>query len=135
MSARTIRRSFAAPFVVTIATMSPALADKPPPSPPGKNPPAPREPAKAERHWTGQKSGAKDAKPTDCFAQQEFTCPKAAPGKPQVPCNPPEPMPYTCPPNFDAKSTAAYKIILRVGATECFQDVDTKCPPGTKCNP
>src|SRR5262245_17436205 len=115
MSARAIRRSFAAPFILTVATMSPAIADDkapakpkepdkvnpPPPQPPSKNPPAPDtvrppvknppppqkpEPAKFERHWSVMKDTAKGAKPNDCIAMAEGTCPKVEPGKPIPPC-------------------------------------------------
>jgi hypothetical protein len=165
MSARTLRRTFAAPFVVTLAAM-PACGPKPlnPPEP-HENPPPPaakptepvvaapdpapapsepvdskgspkKEPAQYERRWTVMRNMKQDAKPTECRAFIEVSCPKSEPGKPMPTCNPPPPIPYTCPDNFPTDKGATLKIVLRAGATECFVDHGPmNCPQGAKCNP
>jgi hypothetical protein len=165
MSVRTLRRSFAAPFVVTLATTAcgPAKPLNPPgphenPPPPTTKPtepvvaapdpvdqptPAPglepadkKEPAKYERKWTVMRNMKPDAKATECRAFVDANCPKGEPGKPMPTCNPPPPIPYTCPDGFSTDKGATLKIVLRAGATECFVDYGPmKCPEGAKCNP
>lgn len=135
MSVKTLRRTFAAPFVVTMALAPVAGADTAPnPPPPQKKP----EPAKFEKTWNVTKSRAKGAKPADCEAMQTNTCPKVKPGDPIPPCNPPAPTAYVCPTNaygigktFTEKDSL--KILLDVGATECV--IDNRCAPNEKCNP
>jgi hypothetical protein len=177
MSARSIRRTFAVPFVVTLAGAASltavACAKKPAPlhsNPPGPtpgphaNPPAPdkdpapaptttdpaipapgptadskpdtadsqpkKEPATYEHRWTVSKYKGN----AGCQAFIDVNCPKPEPGKAVPTCNPPPPIKYTCPDGFKEGDTL--KIILRVGATECFVDRGPmKCPEGAKCNP
>lgn len=104
-----------------------------PVEPPHKNPPAPqavKEPAKYEQKWTVMKFKGN----ADCQAMVDVTCPKGEPGKPMPTCNPPPPIKYACPSGFQQGDTL--KIVLRVGATDCFADYGpTKCPDGVKCNP
>lgn len=126
MSVKVLRRTFAAPFVVTLALAPVAAADTPP------------EPAKLERTWTITKDLKKTAKPTDCLAMQTNT-PKA--GQPAKPCNPPEPTAYACPTNRYGIGEAftdkdSIKVILRVGITACVIDRPRQtCDPGEMCNP
>jgi hypothetical protein len=147
MSARTPRRRFASPFVVTLAAIPTAAAgcNPPPPQPPRVvDPPVvaapaepdpvdagkPREPAKFERSWTVMKIKGNP----DCQAMRNDTCPKVDPGKPIPPCNPPPPSKYVCPANLEDGNSI--QIVLRAGATECFQKYEPiKCPQGAKCNP
>jgi hypothetical protein len=191
MSARQVRRTFAAPFVVTLAGTASvaAVACKKEPAPlvhrnppgPHENPPPPEkkpedgtmptptpttpdpatpapgptadaekppvihrnppppdavdskpkpEPAKYEHRWTVSKYKGQ----ADCQAFLDPNCPKPQPGKAMPTCNPPPPYKYACPDGF--KEGDQLKIILRVGATECFVDHGpTKCPEGAKCNP
>jgi hypothetical protein len=182
MSARQLRRAFAAPFVITLAGSAALAACGPKPlpkhtNPPGPhtNPPAPEAagsghdhdhdhsageaktpsptdpatpaptaephhnppppevvklPAKYEQKWTVIKHEGK----ADCSAMVDVTCPKGEPGQPMPTCNPPPPIKYACPAGF--KDGETMKIILRVGATDCFVDRgSTKCPAGVKCNP
>lgn len=157
MAARSPRRTFANPFVVTLAAITPLAATTvfaepdTKPSPPSKNPPAPKpeakpnpktvnppppkpvpkpEPAKFERHWTVSKIKGK----ASCEADPDADCPKPEPGKPRHTCNPPPPIDYACPSGLADGETL--KIVLRVGATECFQErAPTTCPPNAKCNP
>src|SRR5881394_4410208 len=109
---RSPRRSFAAPFVITMVgaagsagftSCNPPRQTEPPIS---KNPPDPgvdpatqpptTEPtqelaAEGERRWSIYKSGA------DCFAMAKTECPKpATPGGPMPTCNPPPASKYTC---------------------------------------
>ncbi len=166
MSARQLRRTFATPFIITLAGSSLAVACGPKPlpkhdNPPGpsvhSNPPAPdpkptpettpdttpvpetpkasppeavKEPAKFESHWTVMKFKGQ----ADCHAMVDVNCPKPEKGKPVATCNPPPPIKYACPAGFKEGDTL--KIVLRVGATECFVDREPmKCPEGAKCNP
>jgi hypothetical protein len=172
MSARQLRRSFATPFIVTLASSSMVAACGPKPlprheNPPGPaghtNPPAPepkptepaqpttgeptpapvepatpgapapqaaKEPAKYEQKWTVMKFKGN----ADCQAMVDVNCPKPEKGKAVPTCNPPPPIKYACPTGFADGDTL--KIILRVGATECFVDFGPmKCPEGAKCNP
>lgn len=180
MSARQLRRTFATPFIVTLAGSAavataacgpkplpkhhnppephanppapgdpdPTTAPPPPPPPatpdtadsgpppdsmPHKNPPGPtpvKEPAKYEQHWTVMKWKGKD----ECQAMVDVNCPKPEKGKAVPTCNPPPPIAYACPDGFKEGDTL--KIVLRVGATDCFVDnPPIKCPAGAKCNP
>jgi hypothetical protein len=163
MSARAPRRRFASPFVVTLAAIpavgacnppppqrpvqpEPAVMQEPAPTPTEQPAPATNEPvvaspdepepadkgepAKVEMIWTVTKvKGA-----ADCQAFLDTSCPKVDPGKPMPTCNPPPPTKYACPPNL--ADGGSIKIILRAGATECFQKYEPiKCPQGAKCNP
>jgi hypothetical protein len=91
---------------------------------------AKREPAKFEMRWTVSKLKGQ----ADCQAFLDPNCPKPEKGKPVPTCNPPPPTKYACPADFaDGQSM---KIILRVGATECFeQQPAMRCPENAKCNP
>lgn len=138
MSVKVLRRTFAAPFVVTLALAPLAGADTAPKPPPPKQQP---EPARLQRTWTITKATAKTAKPGDCEAMQTDTCPKVKAGDPIPPCNPPAPTAYACPTNaygigktFTDKDTL--KVILKVGALQCVIDrPPVACDPGEKCNP
>ena len=120
-------------------TQPPVTEQTPPPVEPttdkpvvkNDNPPPPqpvKEPAKYEQRWTVSKF--KD----DCTAMVDVQCPKPEKGKPVMTCNPPPPIKYACPADF--KDGDTLKIILRVGATDCFVETGPiKCPPNAKCNP
>jgi predicted small lipoprotein YifL len=115
--------------------VEPTLPGPPPigtinPPPPDTAPQAVKEPAKFEQHWTVMKFKGKD----DCSAMVDVQCPKPEKGKPVATCNPPPPIKYACPDNFKEGDTL--KIVLRVGATDCFVDHGPMtCPPNAKCNP
>ena len=178
MAARSPRRTFAHPFVITLATLpacssppkpvdttvvmnpprpvaeidgtpEPTSGDHPPtampdpapidsrPSPPMKNPPPKQPPSPApatyDQRWTVMK-----AKTGECNAYVEVNCPKAEPGKPMATCNPPPPIKYTCPGDLAENQTV--KITLRAGATDCFAELGSSCPPydpkhPVMCNP
>jgi len=179
MSARSPRRRFASPFVITLAAAIPACAtpnspatqpvatqlhaDPPPPpeaiaeptagepatpapnpsrvEPLHKNPPPPRpaptmakwpEPSKYEQKWYVSKAAS------TCNAHQDVRCPEPEAGKPRMTCNPPAPIAYACPDSV----AAPFKIVLRVGAVDCFVDAPPfSCPtpepgkPAKTCNP
>ncbi len=110
---------------------TPAPPDSKPVAPPADTAPqAVKEPAKFEQRWTVMKFKGKD----DCSAMVDVQCPKPEKGKPVLTCNPPPPIKYACPDNF--KDGDTLKIVLRVGATDCFvDDGPMKCPPTAKCNP
>jgi hypothetical protein len=126
------------------------------PEPPHKNPPAPEAPPvppvattpatpattpatpvpttpatpKFETKWTVMKFKGKDG----CSAMIDVNCPKPEQGKPVATCNPPPPFKYACPDGFREGDTL--KIVLRVGATDCFVDsAPINCPKGALCNP
>lgn len=102
--------------------------DNPPPPEPVKEPA--KEPATYEQRWTVMKFKGND----ECSAMVDVQCPKPEAGKPIVTCNPPPPIKYACPDGF--KDGDTLKIVLRVGATDCFVDrAPISCPPNAKCNP
>ncbi len=99
-------------------------------NPPPEAPQAVKEPAKYEQRWTVMKFKGKD----ECSAMVDVQCPKPEKGKVVPTCNPPPPIKYACPDDF--KDGDTLKIILRVGATDCFVDRGPMtCPPNAKCNP
>jgi hypothetical protein len=159
MAARTLRKVFANPFVITLATACSAPqaptqqvvpapqagetggepvvvtnppAPKPEPSSGGEAQPAP--PAQPQTYafdqrWTVSKSGDK------CVAMQRVECPKPTKaGGPMPTCNPPPPMKVACPDGWDG--AAALTIVQYANQTECrVEDAPMKCPKGALCNP
>ncbi|HEU0032365.1 MAG TPA: hypothetical protein VFQ53_17155 [Kofleriaceae bacterium] len=155
MASRTPRKTFAAPFVVTLAACGGKSA--PPPQPPTPittvepaqpqpiaeptageptpattppiqaNPPPPKvQPATYEQHWRVSKGG------DGCLAMPQVSCPEPKNGGPRPTCNPPPPIKYACPTDVDVP----FEIVLREGATECFVvPPPMKCPKGAMCNP
>ena len=156
MAARTPRKLFASPFVITLA----ASCSAPQQPPPNVNPPPPEQPSpspspdvgvisnpprpgtdpspspsqapgtfNSEQRWTVSKSGA------NCMAMAKVECPKPAkPGGPMPTCNPPPPIKYACPDGFDGKE--ALQIVQRANDTECYVDRPMpSCPPKAMCNP
>ena len=129
MSARTIRRRFAAPVVITIASCTPMHTSNPPPpttrSPNATNPTA-VEPSAATRRWSiSHKTGGQ---PTECVATVVFECPKNAK------CRPPQQQDYACPEGFSGDEP--WNIVLHAGTTACMVDYgDVSCPEGASCNP
>jgi hypothetical protein len=145
MAARTPRRSFAAPFVVTLAATAPACymssspqgttASQPPPAQPAQptpapepggppvvmNPPMPQTPAPAAgTKWTVYRT--KDS----CKAAYIVDCPAGAM------CNPPPPVDYECPQNVSLDKP----VTVASDGTGCFVQYEMpKCPPGVACNP
>ena len=158
MSARTQRRKFANPFVITLTAIPACAGPAPVASPtshdhdqPHTNPPPPKpepevtatEPAKLpqiapstyERRWTVVRTTA-----AACDAYPEVRCPMADPSQPTPTCNPPRPFRYVCPADFKPGDTLT--IVLRANETECFKDLPAfKCPTGKPggaqptCNP
>ena len=145
---RSPRRSFAAPFVITLAG---ACSSSPPPEPqePPRNPPPPEvgttEPTptqqppvivanpprpqveKTDRRWTAFQRGK------ECFAGIRVECPKAEPGKPVPTCNPPPPVKYDC---QGLSFTRPIEIVRRAGEVDCFTVPEMPpCPAGAACNP
>jgi hypothetical protein len=151
MAARTPRRSFAAPFVVTLAATAPACyvssspqgsaqptpttqtqtqtqtqPEQPEPAPgPGgpvvMNPPMPQAPAPA----AGTKWTVYRAK-DGCKAAYVVDCPAGAM------CNPPPPSDYECPQNVSLDKP----VTVASDGTGCFVQYEMpKCPPGVACNP
>jgi hypothetical protein len=158
MAARIPRRSFASPFVVTLAACSgsPPPANPTPPSDPVivANPPRPapdpqpptdpqpppggpkidpigNPPPKVDRHW--RISMANNA----CTAFDADACqfPNRKPGEPIPPCNPPPPQKYApCPPGL--ADGASLIVVQAANQPECvIQREPVKCPPVSVCNP
>ncbi len=151
MAARSPRKIFASPFVVTLAAACGPAA--PPPQQPVPSQPTPAEPTPAptptvvianpphpapasetlpvsyDQRWTVMKSGA------DCHAMPKVDCPKPAqPGGPMPTCNPPPPIKYACPEGWDG--TSPMKIVQYANSTECLVEAEPiKCPPNASCNP
>jgi hypothetical protein len=160
--ARLPRRTFAAPFVVTLAACSGTHTNNPPGPRPPEPPPASTEPAPSTDPGSpGAPASEPSAgppihrnppppqpkpKPAEyeqhwyvtnvngkCSAMPRVDCPKAEPGKPQMTCNPPPPIAYACPPNAPSEN---FNIALYKGATNCVIEVPPpKCPQGAACNP
>ena len=134
MSARTIRRTFAMPVVITLASSCTPMRTSNPPPPMTRSPNAPGgtpdtkavEPSAATRRWSiSHKTGGQ---PNECIAQVVIECPRNAK------CNPPRPQDYTCPDGLGTDGQLT--IVLRAGATECMVDYgDMSCPQGATCNP
>jgi hypothetical protein len=139
MAARTPRRTFAAPFVVTLAAIPACYHDaQPAPQPPANPPgpvvttPPPTDPAtpppaqKPNREW--RITRGKDS----CLAFAAATCPPKQ-GDAQPTCNPPPPTKYPCP---DGMTDAALIVTQLGGEGDCFILPEMpKCPPNTACNP
>lgn len=105
---RAPRRSFAAPFVITFATL-PACGGMR-----TTNPPGPPDPV-VQRVWTVTATG------TACVAQEAVKCPDTEPA-----CAQPAPTPYACPLGADGQPDTALSWPLTVhlidGETECYAD-------------
>jgi hypothetical protein len=65
----------------------------------------------------------------------DVQCPKPdKKGAPAPTCNPPPPMKYACPENWDGKS--ALTVVQYANSTECvIEPPPSKCPPSASCNP
>lgn len=154
MAARTPRRSFATPFVVTLAaapacyvqsappkapqpaptqTAQPDPAPAPGPGPVVVNPPRPQptpttEPASpppvAPMSQKWSVYRAKDG----CMAAVQVTCP------PGTMCNPPPPFKYECPSNVSLDKPVTVKS--SPDGQSCYVEYPpVKCPPNVACNP
>ncbi len=140
MSARAPRRSFARPFVVTVAAALPAAgcyvdsrpAAQRPVVTETSNPPRPQQPSepqqpaqptqKAEpgRQWTVAKQSG------TCTAMDIVKCPQGAM------CNPPPPAAYACPPELTDGGRAT---LTQTADGSCDMTVAMSCPPNVMCNP
>ncbi len=162
MSARTIRRTFASSFVVTLATVPAAcvVQSAPPPrsGPPMTQPgPQTSEPAQPTPADPGPTTPQVISNPPPPGAEQ------ATPPKPEAPakterhwtvmkiggkcrayvqvacpagaiCNPPPPTDYACTPEIT--DAAPMKIVQWANTTGCHVETPAPpCPPQTMCNP
>lgn len=151
--ARSPRKIFASPFVVTLAAMPACYTESSPPPQqpqphvqprpeptPGEvivtNPPPPTEGGTAptqtytfDQRWTVMKSGEA------CSAMARVECPKPKkPGDPVPTCNPPPPMKVACPDGWDGK--AALTIVQYANQADCMiEPPPMNCPKGAMCNP
>lgn len=94
------------------------------------NPPRPGATTTPNGKWRVYKDAAQNA----CFSQPVVTCP------PNVACNPPRPVPYTCPDQNTYSLTPGFENAITVMAnadgTNCEIDWGPQsCPPGASCNP
>jgi hypothetical protein len=151
MSARILRRTFAAPFVVTLGACTmqtggpppsrpvgtaqhPGHGDPPDPSDPNRLQPRPDERVQmaaapspqqtdtSERHWTVSRQGG------TCMAYTKVSCP------PNAVCNPPRPTEYAC--TADLAEGGSMNIVRRAGSATCLVEVaPPSCPQGMSCNP
>jgi hypothetical protein len=144
MAARTPRRSFATPFVVTLAVAPACYVQSTPPQEPVRkestnvnpttsnviNPPRPGAATTPNGKWRVYADATQNA----CFSQPVVTCP------PNVACNPPRPVPYTCPDQNSYKLTPgmenAITVMANAEGTHCEIDWGPQdCPRGASCNP
>jgi hypothetical protein len=162
MAARTPRRSFATPFVITLAA-APACYVQSTPAPTGPTtttttsapPPTttttPDQPPTQGPPTTGP--GPVVTNPpmpqTQPPATQtvpgntKWTVYKTADGcmaaykvecQPKATCNPPPPFKYECPQNVSLDTSIT--VASNADGSACFVDYGpTKCPPNTACNP
>ena len=140
MASRIPRRTFAAPFVVTLAAgcfadKAPPPAQPPPSQPPPEvvaNPPRPQpdpqpvdqspQPEQKRLEWTVSMTGGK------CTAAIHVDCP------PVATCNPPGPRPVECYPNMT--EGVSLTVVQYPGAADCIiPPGPTHCPPKAACNP
>jgi len=135
MAFRTMRRTFAAPLVMTLAALPACGSDKAPLERSGPNPPAlqgrlpdvttpPPPPVEVvkTRSWTVHRAG--DGR---CISEPDYDCP------PNAKCNPPGPSDYPCP---DGMIGEHQQIVLHPGAVDCYLvQPPPKCPPNIACNP
>ena len=164
MAARSPRKHFANPFVVTLAALpacftspspgpssSPQVVPAPQPAQPGgepvvvTNPPPP--PAKPSSGGTAQPVDQKpqtyafdqrwtvSKTPTGCQAMARVECPKPKKAGDPVPtCNPPPPMKVACPDNWNGVS--ALTIVQHANQAECYiEGPPVRCPKDVMCNP
>jgi hypothetical protein len=143
---RSPRRTFAAPFVITMVGAAgstgftscnpprqtdpdPVIATGPPPDPGSETTTDPAPPQPGETRWSVYKQGA------DCFATVAVDCPEpASPGAPVPTCNPPPPMKYTCPDGL--AMDRPIEIAQWPNATTCHVVPEPmNCPPNVACNP
>jgi hypothetical protein len=160
MAARTPRRSFATPFVVTLAaapacyvqsspgptqpapqqppptqtTTTQAPPDQQPPPTVMVNPPRPTQPAQPAQP-------TQPTAPTQQSSPEKWTVFQAGNGcqaavKTECPkgvmCNPPPPIAYACPTN----TTLPLTLVTYDGGQTCSAEVQpVKCPEGAVCNP
>ena len=153
MAARSVRKSFASPFVITLAAAAcvesapppqqpapqPTPAPAPSPAPPVvvTNPPPPSSGGTAQtaqtytfdQRWTVMKSS------TGCQAMAKVECPKPSkPGGPVPTCNPPPPMKVACPDGWDGKESIT--IVQYANQANCMiEPPPMNCPKGAACNP
>lgn len=146
MAARTPRRSFATPFVVTLAAAPACYVQSTPPQQPQQvqpaqsqpqpgqpdrppvtvvNPPMPQAPAATtpNQKWSvyKQPDGV-------CMASIKVTC------KPGTMCNPPPPQKYDCPANVSLDKPVT--VASSADGMACFVEYPAAaCPPNVACNP
>ena len=161
MSARFLRRTFASPFVITLAAIPAAcvVQSAPPPRsgpPPGERqpPPPPSEPAQPTPADPGPTRPVVISNPPRPGTEQA-TPPKEEPAKFErhwtvmkldgkclayaqtscpagASCNPPPPSNYACTPEV----TDGMKIVQWANTTGCHVETPAPpCPPKTMCNP
>jgi len=162
MAARSVRRAFASPFVVTLAAALPAAAAcyvQPASGPQGPRGGAPTGTLDHSTTTAGVEPGpgettvmANPPRPTAVAATEDRTwtvrrdggkcsstmaaaCPTAPPGQPAPMCNPPPPLPYSCLPSMTTDG-AQVTIQQFKGQTTCqLPPAPISCPPNAICNP
>src|SRR5262245_60967050 len=156
MPARIPRRSFATPFVVTLAAAC-SSSSPPPTHPPVYNPPPPGDPAPTDPAPTPteqpppqptQGPGIPPMNPPTpptkrawqvfktkdgCMAVVKVDCPNGQPGQPAPTCNPPPAHKYACPDNMSGDSL----VVTTFGTdNRCIVERQpVSCPPNVRCNP
>ncbi|MCW5807062.1 MAG: hypothetical protein KIT31_32195 [Deltaproteobacteria bacterium] len=152
---RAPRRSFANPFVITLAAIPVAVACNPPPphsqvtvqphpqpqpqpqpeppttvvmeNPPRPTPPPPAPVPATDPSWHVTKKGGA------CQAFDNNAC-RIPPGQPAPPCNPPPPRAANCPEPL--AEGAGVTVTQLAGQAECVVlPAMPKCPPNISCNP
>jgi len=163
MSARTLRRTFASPFVVTLAALPGCMMQSAPPrsqpsqmqpaqpSPPVTNianPPRPAndEPATSPPPAPPPTVIANPPRPQTAQAatyERHWTVMRRgdkcevyedATCPPNATCNPPPPRAYAC--TQEVTQDVPLKIVQYTGSTTCqVERAPMKCPPKVMCNP
>ena len=157
MAARTPRRSFATPFVITLAAAPACYVQSTPPqtgptttttsSAPPTNTQTPDQPPTQGAPTQGP--GPTVINPPMPQSQPaappntKWTVYKAADGcmaafkvecQPKATCNPPPPFKYECPQNVSLEKSIT--VASNADGSACFVDYGpVSCPPNTACNP
>ncbi|MEO7093465.1 MAG: hypothetical protein ABI175_09455 [Polyangiales bacterium] len=157
MSVRSLRRTFATPFVVTLAAIPACVVQSAPPrsgppvSQPAPQPSEPAQPTPAQPTDTKVVAISNPPRP----GTEQATPPKEEPAKFErhwtvmkldgkclayaqsscpagATCNPPPPSNYTCTPDV----TDGMKIVQWANTVGCHVETPAPpCPPKTMCNP
>ena len=124
MSARLLRRTFASPFVITLAAIPACVVQSAPPSRGGPTP-GPRQ------------DGPRESRPAENTPAQTEPTVVSNPPRPGTEQPTPPPRVISNPPGPKQDAPAQYErhwTVMKIG-DKCQAYTDTTCPRGATCNP